>query len=290
MIRCADVTKRYGNTLALDRLTLAVPNGAVYGLLGPNGAGKSTLINLLMRFIFPDAGSIDYADLRSFQIGYVPERPAFPPRCPADEYLTVAGRLGGIDRATLEKTVATRLHQVGLSHATHWRVNQFSKGMLQRLALAQALLSDPPFLVFDEPMNGLDPIGQKEVRDLIKQLRTESKTILFSTHRLEDIVDVCTHVAILKRGRLVRAGSLAEVLPERAQVILIVDCLNDETRRSLTANFPDVVLNGDTITLNGDALTHKTQIVRALIDAGADIRQLTQARATLEEVYLEAMR
>ena len=290
MIRFTEVTKRYGQTLALDRLALTIPSGAVFGLLGPNGSGKSTLINLLMDFIFPDAGQIDYGELHSYQMGYVPERPSFPPHCPADEYLTVVGQLSGIGNAALRDAVAVRLQQVGLGEVARRPINQFSKGMLQRLALAQALLSNPPLLVLDEPMNGLDPVGQKEVRDLVKSLRDEGRTVLFSTHRLEDVVDVCTHVAMLKQGRLMRAGALADVLPTRAHVIITVAGCMEETRDTLRARFPGIALNGNTITLQSDGVAQKNQIVRVLIDAGVDIQQLTQARATLEQVYLEAMR
>ena len=290
MIRFTDVTKRYDKTCALDRLTLTIPPGAVFGLLGPNGSGKSTLINLLMGFIFPDAGEIDRGELRPFEIGYVSERPAFPPRCPAEEYLFVAGQLSGLSQTALRDAVAMRLQQVGLSDVARGRVNQFSKGMLQRLALAQALLSDPFFLVLDEPMNGLDPVGQKQVRDLVKTLRAEGKTVLFSTHRLEDVSDVCTHVAILKHGHLVRAGLLAEVLPARPQIIITVEHFTNETRGALLGHYPGIVLNGDTITLNSELVAKKNFVVRDLIDAGADIQNLTQTRATLEDIYLEAMR
>lgn len=290
MIRFSEVTKRYGQSLALARLTLTIPSGAVFGLLGPNGSGKSTLINLLMGFIFPDAGQIDRGELAPFQFGYVPERPSFPLRCPAEEYLSVAGRLGGMSDTILRDAVAMRLHQVGLGDVARKQVNQFSKGMLQRLALAQALLGNPVFLVLDEPMNGLDPVGQKQVRDLVKALHGEGRTILFSTHRLEDVVDVCTHVAILKRGRLVRAGLLAEVLPARPQIIITVDNITDETRGALLEHYPGIVLNGNTITLNSELVAKKNFVARDLIAAGADIQNLTQTRATLEEIYVEAMR
>ena len=205
-----------------------------------------------------------------------------------EEYLTVAGKLSSARTAVLRDDVAARLKQVGLSHAARWRIEQFSKGMLQRLSLAHALLSGPAFLILDEPMNGLDPAAQKDVRNLIKSLQQEGTTILFSTHRLDDITDVCTHVGILKQGRLVRAGALAEVLPLRDQIVISVDRLPLADR--FAALDPNTVVNGNTITLNGDAVAYKTEILRRLIDAGADIQSLSHRRATLEEIYLEAMR
>ncbi len=290
MIHLTGVTKRYGKTLALDALTLGVPQGAIFGLLGPNGSGKSTLINLLMGFIFPDTGQIDRGEWLPARIGYVPERPFFPPRCPADEYLTIAGALSNLGGTALHDAVATRLHQVGLSDAARWRTNALSKGMLQRLALAQALLSNPSFLILDEPMNGLDPSGQKDVRALIKSLHDEGKTVLFSTHRLDDVADVCTHIGVLNRGRLMRAGALAGVLPLRAQVTITVDRLSAEMRNALAALHPDIACDDNVVTLNAEAVAHKADVLRRLLEAGADIRQLAHARASLEEIYLEAMR
>ena len=288
MIRFIDVTKRYGKTLALDKLSLTIPQGAIFGLLGPNGAGKSTLIHLLMEFIFPDAGQLERGEWMPAQIGYVPERPSFPARCPADESLIVAGELSGMDGAVLRGAVNARLTQVGLQHATHWNVNQFSKGMIQRLALAHALLSDPALFILDEPMSGLDPAAQKEVRDLIKALRREGKTVLFSTHRLDDIEEVCTHIAILKRGRLVRAGTMDEILTPHPRIVITVGAL--PANHALAKLHPGIAVQGNTITLNGEAVAYKANMIRKLLDEGIDIQSLTQQRVTLEQVYLEAQR
>jgi ABC-2 type transport system ATP-binding protein len=288
MIRFIDVTKHYGKTLALDKLSLVIPQGAILGLLGPNGAGKSTLIHLLMGFIFPDAGQLERGAWTPAQIGYVPERPSFPLRCPADESLIVAGELSGMNGAVLRNTVNARLTQVGLQHAAHWNVNQFSKGMLQRLALAHALLSDPALFILDEPMSGLDPAAQKEVREIIKSLRYDGKTVLFSTHRLDDIEDVCTHVAILKRGRLVRAGTMDEILTPHPQIVITVNAL--PASYALAEWYPGIAAQGNTITLNGDAVARKADVIRRLLGDGVDIQSLTQQRVTLEQVYLEAQR
>ncbi|MCI0476753.1 MAG: ABC transporter ATP-binding protein, partial [Anaerolineales bacterium] len=241
----------------------------------------------LMGFIFPDAGEIARGDWLPQCIGFVPERPAFPPRSPADEYLMLAGQLSATG-TPLRNIVTTRLHQVGLSHAARWRVNQFSKGMLQRLAIAQALISDPAFLILDEPMNGLDPAGQKEMRDLIKALRGEGKTVLFSTHRLDDIADVCTHAGILKRGRLVRAGALDAIVPLRDQIVITVNRV--PTPQTISTLHPGISIDGNTLALRGDAIAYKAAVLRALLEMDADIQSLSHQRATLEEIYLEAMR
>ncbi len=289
MIQVTNVTKHYGATLALDRLTLVVPSGALFGLVGPNAAGKSTLIKLLMGFIFPDQGRIDRGKLAPAQIGYVPERPSFPPRCPANDYLKTAGQLGGLRGKTLRQAVESRLNQVGLTEAAGRRIGSFSKGMLQRLALAHALLCDPPFLLLDEPMDGLDPAGQKHMRDVIRTLPAEGKTVLFSTHRLSEVAEICTHVGVLNRGKLARSGALAEVLSLRPRIVLDVDHLSDELRTRLTALHPAIAIQDGSIVLNGDAIDCKREVLALLLSDGADLLQLVQERTTLEQVYLEAM-
>ncbi len=138
MIATHDLTKRYGGVLALDRLAVEIPEGAVFGLLGPNGSGKSTLVRLLMGFTFPDAGRLDRGGLAPWRIGYLPERPYFPPRSPVREYLRTVGSLSGLHGQSLSKAVEVRMEQVGLAQTAGWRIGAFSKGMLQRIAPAWA--------------------------------------------------------------------------------------------------------------------------------------------------------
>jgi ABC-2 type transport system ATP-binding protein len=289
-MRVTDLTKRYKTTLALNHLTLEVPTGALFGLLGPNGAGKSTLIRLLLGFIFPDAGRIERGPFTPDQIGYLPERPYFPPRCPIREYLWTVGRVSNLPASTLPQIIAARLQQVGLAQAANWPIGACSKGMLQRLGLAAALLSDPPFLILDEPTSGLDPAWQKVFRELIQQLHGQGKTILFSTHRLSEVAELCTHVAILNKARLVRAGTLEEVLPFQPQVTIALTDLPPAVSTRLQALHPEIVLRDSQVTLNGQAVAHKAEVLRLLLDAGLDIQHLGQQRTTLEEFYLEALR
>ncbi len=290
MIQATDVTKRYGATLALDRLTLSVPQGAVFGLLGPNGAGKSTLIKLLMGFCFPDRGHIDLGGISPAQVGYVAERPVFSPRSSVRGYLTTIGKLGGLRGGALRQAVDRNLRQVGMSDAARFPIAACSKGMLQRVALAQALLGEPPLVLLDEPLGGLDPAWQKTTRDLIKHLPREGKTVLVSTHQLSDVAEVCTHVGILRKGRLVRVGSMEEVLPLRDQVNIKVDHLAESDCVRLTGLHPDIHVNDKSIVLSGQAVALKREVQRMLLDANVDIQHLSQERATLEEIYLEAMR
>jgi ABC-2 type transport system ATP-binding protein len=310
MLRVAGLTKRYGRTVALQSLDLAVPDGAVFGLLGPNGSGKSTFLKLLLRFIYPDAGTMDLGGLAPRAIGYVPERPFFPMRSPLDEYLRTAGGLSGLRGAALEEAVSARLEQVGLTGVARQRIGACSRGMLQRLALAASLLSsqemgnsdlprfglpgsslhNPPLLLWDEPLSGLDPAWQRAVREIIRELAAAGTTVVLSTHDLGDVEQVCTHVAILRRGRLLRARPLSEVLAPQPDVTLLVDRLPEAVKSAVLALAPGATLDGQRILLRGPDAGCKAQVLRELLEAGVDVQGLSQARTTLEEIYLEAMR
>ena len=290
MIQASELSKRYGSTLALDRLNLAIPAGSAFGLLGPNGAGKSTFIKLLLELTMPDSGYLLREGIARQQIGYLPERPAMPIRSRVGEYLTLIGRLSGLGGRRLHSTVEQRLVQVGLRRAAGIRIGACSKGMLQRLGLAVALIADPPLLVLDEPMEGLDPAWQKTVRDLLVELNRQGKTVLLSTHRLSDVAQVCSHVAILAQGQLKAAGALEDVLPPRRQVIIGVDRVPDGLRATLASLHPDIRVGGGAIALGGEALAYKAPVLSLLLAAGVDIQDVTQQRLSLEEVYLEAVR
>ena len=290
MIFAQRLSKRYGATLALDRLDLTVPSGAVFGLLGPNGSGKTTFIKLLLGLIFPDAGSIESGALAARQIGYLPERIALPPRSRIGEYLRLCAYLDGLRGGALDDAVAARLRQVGLDQVAGQRIGSCSKGMLQRLGLAVALIGDPPLLVLDEPMEGLDPAWQKTVRDLTGQLRRDGKTILLSTHRLSDVAELCDHVAILSQGQLKRAGALTDVLPLRERVVIEVDRVPQLLAGELATLGSGVAWYDSLVMLEGPGVAAKRDVLQLLLQAGVDVRGLRQERMTLEEVYLEAMR
>lgn len=289
VIAAQGLTKRYGRVLALDRLDLTVPDGAVLGLLGPNGSGKSTLVRLVMGFIFPDAGRLDRGVSRPDAIGFMPERPAFPHRMRARSYLALNGQLSGLSGAGLRQAVEARLGQMGLESSAGWPIGAYSKGMLQRLALAAALIGDPRLLILDEPMSGLDPLWQKAFRETVRLLQRAGTTVVFSTHRLEDIVDLCTHVAIIHRGRLVRGGSLNEVLPLRDEIRIRVGAMTEPLRARLRGIGMGVTVSGDEVVLAGQALASAPAVLRLVLDEGAEIIDLRRQRMSLEEVYLASI-
>src|SRR5712664_3002140 len=202
---------------ALHPLHLAVEQGEIFGFLGPNGAGKTTTLKLLMGLVFPTSGSArllgrDWTDPEvKAQIGFLPEQPYFYDYLTAHELLQYYGQLSGVATKELSHRVRQVLKQVGLPDAGGVQLRKFSKGMLQRVGIAQAILHDPKVVFFDEPMSGLDPMGRREVRDLMEQLKHEGKTEFFSTHILSDSEALCDHVAIINKGELRGVGAVADL-------------------------------------------------------------------------------
>ncbi len=204
---------RYG----LRPLNLTIEEGEVFGFLGPNGAGKTTTLKLLMGLIFPTAGTarilgmeIDDPKMKA-QIGFLPEQPYFYDYLTARELLEYYGQLSGVDPKQLSRKVDEVLQRVGLPDGGGVQLRKFSKGMLQRVGIAQAILHEPKVLFFDEPMSGLDPMGRREVRDLMEQLKREGKTIFFSTHILSDAEALCDRVAIIHQGELRGVGAVVDL-------------------------------------------------------------------------------
>jgi ABC-2 type transport system ATP-binding protein len=203
--------------LALKPLHLQVEDGEIFGFLGPNGAGKTTTLKLLMGLVFPTAGTakilgMDFDDPQvKARIGFLPEQPYFYDYLTARELLDYYGQLSGVASKDRSRRVEAVLARVGLAENAGVQLRKFSKGMLQRAGIAQAILHDPKVVFFDEPMSGLDPIGRREVRDLMEQLKQEGKTVFFSTHILPDAEALCDRVAIINRGELQGVGAVAEL-------------------------------------------------------------------------------
>jgi len=214
---------------ALDGLSLSVEAGHIFGFLGANGAGKTTTLKLLMRLIYPTAGSARILghDIRDVsvhaRIGYLPENPYFYDYLTPREFLDYCGQLFGLDQQTRRTRTEELLARVNLDNRSWKRqLRKFSKGMLQRVGLAQALINNPEVVFLDEPMSGLDPVGRREVRDLIASLRAEGKTVFMSSHILSDIEVLCDSVAILKHGKLAHAGSIEQLRAQEANLIEVV--------------------------------------------------------------------
>jgi len=208
----------YKKNQALRDLSLAIAQGEVFGFLGPNGAGKSTTIKLLLHFLKPDTGTlhilgriVGQEEFRH-RIGYLSELPVFYDHLTAKETLLLSGRLSGMTRQAIDRRIPMLLERMNLGEATNRRVGEFSKGMKQRLGMANALIHDPEVLIFDEPMSGLDPMGRHQIKGLIAELKQEGKTIFFSSHILSDIEALCDRIGVIHKGVLLYSGRLEDFL------------------------------------------------------------------------------
>ncbi len=213
-LKLTNVTKRFGAKIAVNNLSLEVQQGEILGFLGTNGAGKTTTINMLLGFLQPDAGAIELLGsapdnpATRQQIGYMPETAWYYPWLTAWELLEFYGGLCGMRRSAIRERAARLLPLVGLAEAAKHPLRTYSKGMLQRAGIAQALLHDPALLILDEPLTGLDPLARIQLRDLLLALRAEGKTIFFSSHELTEAELICDRVAIMKAGDLVMCGAV----------------------------------------------------------------------------------
>ena len=283
---------------ALDGLTLSVESGQIFGFLGANGAGKTTTLKLLMRLIFPTAGTArildhDIQDVRMHQrIGYLPENPYFYDYLTAREFLDYCAQLFGLDASERKKRAADLLARVRLDEK-RWdtQLRKFSKGMLQRVGLAQSIINDPEIVFLDEPMSGLDPIGRREVRDLIASLRQEGKTVFMCSHILSDIEVLCDRVAILKGGKLSQQGRLDELRQQSngSHIEIIVSGTHHEslaTHLPADATFPISETAGG-LRIEVPDEKHVDAVLVALRKAGGSLVSVHPVRQSLEELFLD---
>lgn len=284
---------------ALDGLSLTVNQGEIFGFLGANGAGKTTTLKLLMRLIFPTSGSArilgsDISDVSMHsQIGYLPENPYFYDYLTATEFLNFCGEICGIPKNVREQRARDLLTRVGLKE-TRWKtqLRKFSKGMLQRVGLAQALINDPQIVFLDEPMSGLDPIGRREVRDLIASLRDDGKTVFMCSHILSDIEVLCDRVAILKGGRLAQVGALDELRQNATGgnvIEVIVGGSDANTLRSFLADQERFRLNSTPAGLRIEVTDERDVdlVIAALRKSDGTLISVQPVRQSLEELFLE---
>ena len=275
---------------ALYPLDLVVEQGEIFGFLGPNGAGKTTTLKILMGLVFPTAGSarilgmeLDDPGMKA-QIGFLPEQPYFYDYLTAVELLKYYGRLSGMDEKQLVSRVDAVLERVALRDAAHLQLRKFSKGMLQRVGIAQAILHDPKVIFLDEPMSGLDPMGRREVRNLIEGLKAEGKTVFFSTHILSDAEALCDRVAIIHLGQLRGVGAVEELTAGvRAQVEIV--WTGTSLPSGLTALVAETHAAGDAMRA---ILPQEEQdaALDLLRRAGARLISVTPVRTSLEDYFL----
>jgi len=277
-------------------LNLTVATGEIFGYLGPNGAGKSTTIKLLLGLVQPTSGSAQLlgsptTDVRvRGRIGYLPENPSLYEHLTGREFLEYMGRLLGLVRAERLRQEQALLSEVGLAGVANRQIRKYSKGMVQRLGIAQALLGDPELLILDEPMSGLDPIGRKEVRDLILRQKTQGRTVFFSSHILSDIEMVCDRVGILVGGRLVKSGTITDLLGEKVESIEVTATnVSEPVLKALEALALGPALHQEGRTMV--SLAGEKELERCLsllVSAQSLVLSVIPQRRSLEELFLSA--
>jgi ABC-2 type transport system ATP-binding protein len=289
-----DVGVRRRKVRAVDDLTLAVHEGEVFGFVGPNGAGKTTTIKMLMGLIHPTRGRafifdvpIPSRDARR-RLGYLPEHPAYYEFLTGREALRFFAELSEVTSATRARRCDELLEVVGLARAADLHIRKYSKGMQQRLGIAQAIVADPAFVVLDEPMSGLDPVGRKEMRDIILDLKRRGKTVFFSTHILPDVEVLCDRVGIILGGRLNDVGRLGELLSPRVKSVEATLFVPPSARARLGQGAV-LAHEGDHLDVSFPDEATADAAVHAVLSAGGRVIALTPHRETLEDFFVRRL-
>jgi ABC-2 type transport system ATP-binding protein len=285
--------KVYGDSVAVNALSLQVVRGEAFGFLGPNGAGKTTSIKMLLSLVEPTDGSarvlgapLGDREARR-RIGFLPEHFRFHDWLSGEEFLTLHGRLHGLDGAALRRQVGELLDRVGLTDHGHKALKAYSKGMLQRVGLAQAMINDPHLVVLDEPTSGLDPVGRLLVRDIIRELRARGTTVFINSHFLSEVEVTCDRVAFLKRGEVIHSGPVRDLDLEATSVTLRAGNFVPEAVTGLRAFGEVTRRDGDLISLKIPSQKVLPEITRFLVGQGVDVYELTPHQPTLEELFIQ---
>lgn len=276
--------------MAVEDVSLTVPTGAVHGLLGPNGAGKTTTLKMLIGLTRADAGTFEVlgGDSRKpsgrASLGFLPEQPYFPSQLTGEQAMRLYARLTGVSRAERRARIARLLERVGLERHGHTRLSAYSRGMLQRLGIAQALVGGPAVVVLDEPASGLDPVGQRDVRNLMLELKDEGVTVLLSSHRLSEIEAVCDRVSILDRGRVAAEGAIDDLLNVAGRTAVRATGLAQGLPAQVEALTDDAAASGGVWRFSvPDASVRPA--VDGIDDAGGSVLSLAPKRESLEDYF-----
>ncbi len=286
------VVKSFGGKLAVDHLSVSVPAGSIYGFLGPNGAGKTTTIRMIMSILYPDSGDIRlFGDLDAEsckdRLGYLPEEKGLYKKMKAVELIAYFGRLKGMSRAIAKQKAAELMHQFGLGHCIDHRCDALSKGMGQKVQIMATLIHEPELIILDEPFSGLDPINVEVVRDIILQLKRAGKTVIFSTHIMEQAEQICDYILLMNQGKKVLDGSLSAVKQSASQTIY----LEYEGDSSCLGTLPQVIrINdmGKAAELSLEEGADAQKILHTLVQQ-LEIRKFSVNDPSLHEIFVRAI-
>lgn len=294
-IEAQGLRKVYNRKAAVEDLSLTVSRGEVFGFLGPNGAGKTTSLKMLLGLVVPTSGTgrllgkpLGEPEARR-QVGFLPEHFRFHEWLKAAEFLHFHGRLYGMEDGRRDKKVREALAIVGLSDCAGQRLSTFSKGMLQRIGIAQALLNDPELVFLDEPTSGLDPLGRRQVRDIILAVRERGVTVFLNSHLLSEAERVCDRVAIINKGSVVRQGALSELLSGDLEVDLRLANLTPELLEALGRLSSQVKADGSVVTVRVAREETIPLLAEAAVQGGGRLLALTPRRSSLEDYFVQVI-
>ena len=298
VIKTWDLTKRYGKLVAVDGVTLSVPQGSIFGFLGPNGAGKSTFVKMLLGLVHPSSGWAEVLDNPPLRwekrgaFGYLPENFRFPPWLSGLELLRFHATILKIPATKRDRRINEILEKVGLSQAGNQMIGTYSKGMQQRIGLAQAMLGELQIIFLDEPTSAMDPVGRRNIRELLVELRNQGKTIFLNSHLLADVEMVCDYVAIINKGKLIYQGALGKLLKMETRLAVEVDKIPNGLIQELSERFGPAMSNNGSLSLDIALKSNEVipEVARFLVGKGLNIYRLESSRSTLEEVFIKLVK
>lgn len=290
--------KVYQQIIAVDDISLVTYRGEAFGFLGPNGAGKSTVVKILTGLVAPTKGTVrvlgqplNHIETRR-RVGYLPEFPSFHRWLKARDFLEFHGRLYGLKSAILEKRITEVLAMVGLAGREHQKLGTFSKGMLQRIGLAQAIIGKPDLVILDELVSGLDPVGQRDMRELLRELKAEGTSIFLNSHLLADVEAICDRVAIINQGRILKVGAPAELFDKKKVFEVRVDRVSEELLQRLRAVSLDIQRADDDPCRLLIEIQHEEQsadIADIVHASGARLYTLAPRHLSLEQIFFQTI-
>jgi ABC-2 type transport system ATP-binding protein len=299
IISTSELTKEYlsktfskERILALNNFTFDVNEGEIFGILGPNGAGKTTLIKILLGITFRTKGEVRIFDKEinddsyKLKVGYLPENHRFPSYLTAEQALSFYGKLGGMNSADVKKKTDEYLKIVDMENWRNTKIKKYSKGMLQRLGLAQALMNDPELIFLDEPTDGVDPIGRKQIRDLLVHLKERGKTIFLNSHLLSEVELICDRVAILNKGNLVTSGTVDELTSVEDTYRFTVAEIDDSLMHPLLSKYKAVIKGTKEFTYKAESAEMLNALIDFLRQRNVTILGIEKEKNTLESMFI----
>lgn len=296
-IEADNLIKQYGNTKALDQVSLRVQQGDIFGFLGPNGAGKTTFIKILLNMSFADSGiakifNTDSKKVAARQkVGFLPETPYFYESLTVEEFLIFQAQLIGIADRNILSEVNTSLQRLNIVNERKKKIGTLSKGMRQKVSIAQALLNSPALLLLDEPTSGLDPIGIKEVRDILLEMQQRGTTIFINSHLLSEVERTCSRVAIINRGRIIKSGNKDDLSNKEKYLEIVGEGFTDTLVAQINATFKKVIeLNGNRMRISLDDEHDALAIHQMIVQHGGKIVSFTWVKESLEDIFFRLVK